>query len=562
MSGPARNAGTRISGQRPTFDPNGSPSASWQSRAAGGSGNGIARAGLALLLILAVLMTWMHGLSAPWRDHLPGPMSRHRDAIAVAITYAQYGAWEGYASYHSVNRVLREGGLSTQAADLAPLGATHYFDTMTDPDRLQAALDRATSLADPGAEGMFFMQDERGMALFFLAAFVLFGITISSWMTLYLCLVTGAVALFGVTFRRHTALLSVLLAMVLSHHAVMLILPEKPPLDISLIHGNRFLGILGLIPALHLACLLVMRTPLRAGTLLAACAQMLLLLAVVNARTSAAYEVGAILLTGTSVWAWWGLRRLRGPPALPRPMVWPLAVVAAGVALLALHHQTGLNQGFAQAQQGRVFWHNLLTAIHNNPERTTRFAIPPSMPVYDDQVGYRLFQQEIADRGVSPEVYLRGDPNWIYRTSAPEYDFIWNRYDRVLRDVVLRTVENHTDYVLRSLFYHQPRSALVEITQPHFLKWPTLLAPATVILLLCGALLSGRGEGLGKVVPVLGVFTLCAVGPMLVAAVVSLRVVEVFFLLVAGGYLVPSLQVAGAFRLARARRAAGGATSP
>jgi hypothetical protein len=45
----------------------------------------------------------------------PGPMVRHRDSAAIAITYLHYDKWLGYASYTKINKRLSDLGLSLDA---------------------------------------------------------------------------------------------------------------------------------------------------------------------------------------------------------------------------------------------------------------------------------------------------------------------------------------------------------------------------------------------------------------------------------------------------------------
>lgn len=72
------------------------------------------RLGFFFLIALTLLYTAVDGFRTGWSGWLPGSMSRHRDAVAVAITAVAYGKWQGYASYHSVNRTLRESGLPSR----------------------------------------------------------------------------------------------------------------------------------------------------------------------------------------------------------------------------------------------------------------------------------------------------------------------------------------------------------------------------------------------------------------------------------------------------------------
>jgi hypothetical protein len=223
------------------------------------------------------------------------------------------------------------------------------------------------------------------------------------------------------------------------------------------------------------------------------------------------------------------------------PAAWPLAVLVAGVAGLWLHQQVGLNPYFRtpEGQIGRVFWHNVTTALANHPDRGEHLGIPAGMLAYDDQVGYFLFDREIAARGEDRAAYLVGDRDWGYRTTDPGLDFRWGAYDLVLRDVVLRTARSEPRFVASALLKYQPLSAAKLIASPEFLRWKEILAPPIVLALLIGSVAAATGSlgTLGRPLVAWACCGLAALGPVLVAAVVELRVVEVFFLVLLGGAL-------------------------
>ncbi len=187
-------------------------------------------------------------------------MSRHRDAVAVAVTAVVYGKWQGYASYRAVNRALRENGLSGQKEDLARVGATSYFDVMTDPKRLDAALAAASMLDAPASGGMYYSQDEKGMAAFYTLSFALFGVSAASWYWLYFTLYALSVLTACVAFRQRNEVLFFFLAVVCAHALLAHLLPTIPRQDINVVHGNRFLGIMASVAIFHLMFLILQRT--------------------------------------------------------------------------------------------------------------------------------------------------------------------------------------------------------------------------------------------------------------------------------------------------------------
>ena len=519
-----------------------------------------AQPGLCALIALMVLYTAYDGIRAGWNDWLPGVMSRHRDAAAVAITAVAYGKWQGYAAYRSVNRTLREHGLSVNKEDLDRVGVKHYFDVMTDPARLGTALTAASTLKAPEAEGMYFSQDEKGMALLYTAAYALFGIAPASWYWFYICLYALSLMAACIAFYRRTEILFFLLVVVCVHALVAGLLPTIPRQDINVIHGNRFIGTMAIVAIFHLMFLVALRTRPTAGQIAAAVFQTGIIFLAVNARTSAMWLPIAVALFWVGFLISWRIRRRRQEEALARPASWPIGVLALGLVALMLHQRIGVDSAYhdGRAHGAHVFWHTLTLALHNNPYRTDRFNIPAEYPVYDDQVSYTLFNREIAARGEELSKYLVGDSDWVYRTDAPVRDFRWAEYDRVLRDVFLRTIAADPGYAMYSFLVQQPRSAVAIMLGPDFMQAPRLRRAVPILALVLGVMLLVVVSGPMQPAVYFWALAAASIGaalPVLVAAVVELRVVEMFYMLLLDLLVVVALAMAtfGRSILARAR---------
>ena len=502
-----------------------------------------------LRLILCVLLsTALEGVHSGWYRWLPGSMSRHRDSVAVAITTVAYGKWQGYASYRKVNRVLREFGLSVQKEDILRVGAADYFDVMTDPIRLDAALKAASTLEDPASEGMFYMQDEKGMAIFYIVAFALFGFSSSSWYWCYLLILSSSALVACAAFKRRSEVLFLLLAAVSANAAVARVLPTLPRIDINVIDGNRFIGIMASLAMFHLMLLAIYRVRPRFWQVVAAAFQTVIICLAVNARTSAAWLPISVAFLWGVLWFIGLVRRAKRRAGAAKPISWPILVLGIGLATLSLHQRFGRDATFSDAhhQEGHVFWHSLITALHNNPERASRYAIPPAMPVYDDQVGYILFDREIARRGGARGDYLSRDADWVYRTTSPELDFRWTAYDSVLRDVFLQTIATDPSYAADLFLVQQPKSTLALIFGPEFFQSHELLAVVPIAALVCGVLLAAASisSAVGQYVLLILASGFGAFLPVLIAAVMALRVIELFYVLLVATILAAAV-VAG-----------------
>jgi hypothetical protein len=477
-------------------------------------------------------------------------MSRWRDSVAVAVTAGEYGRWQGYASYRKVNRVLLEHGLSVQNDDLVKVGVADYRDLMADPARVDAAFKAASTLDDPASESMFYMQDEKGMAILYILAFALFGVASSSWYWCYLLIYSSSVLVACAAFYRRTEVLFLILAAVCANAAVARLLPTLPRIDISVIDGNRFMGIMASIAMLHLMLIAIYQVRPTLWQVAAAVFQTAIICLTMNARMSAAWVPISVGFLWALLWLAWLVLRARDESRPKRPVSWPIVVLGIGLAGMFLHQRSGLDPTFydTRHQAGHVFWHNLVTALHNNPDRTRRYGIPADMRIYDDQVSYILFDREIARRGVARDDYLTGDADWIYRTTSPDLDFRWNAYDSVLRDVFLRTVATDPWYAADSFFVQQPKSALALVFGPEFFGSRSLFAIVPIAALICGALLAAPSIAAAAAHYALLIFATCFAAslPVLSAAVVELRVVELFYVLLLGAILGAAVVVAKA----------------
>jgi hypothetical protein len=492
---------------------------------------------LAFIAMMLAYTVWL-GMSAGWSSWLPGSMSRHRDAEAVAITAVAYGHWQGYAAYRDVNRVLRQYGLSVHQEDLARVGAKHYFEVMMDPQRLEAGLNAASALAAPASGGMYYSQDEKGMAAFFIAAFKIFGISPTSWFWLYITLYTLSVATLSVAFRARVDALFLSLVLVSAHAIAAKIIPEITLHDVSVIQGNRFLGIMGSVAMCHLMLLILLRTRPSIGQVAGAAIQAALISLAIYARTSTAWLLIGLMALWAGLWLvatlrrWWSEESSR---LESRPMFWPIAVAVVGLAALFLQDRYVQDTAYrdGRAHGAHVFWHNLTTALHNNPSRTVRYAIPADYPVHDDRVTYLLFDREIVRRGADRSRYLVGDADWIYRTTSPELDFRWEAYDSVVREIFLRTVGSDPLYAMYSFLVQQPVSALRITFGRDFLLSSKVLDSVSLIILAIAALLAGSSilRASKAYFIVLATISLSVVVPVVLAAVIELRVVELFYVL-------------------------------
>jgi hypothetical protein len=293
--------------------------------------------------------------------------------------------------------------------------------------------------------------------------------------------------------------------------------------DVNVIQGNRFTVILGFLPAAHLMLAMLYRVRMRPLAVVTASAQTILLLMIVLARTSALWLAMAVAFLAACL-----LLRDIARSKFELGSIWPSLVLVCGMLLLPLHDHLMLNAKFrdGSVQAGHVFWHNLISVLHNNPERIARYGIPQDIDPSDDRLGYFLFDREIAERGLDRSQFVNKGSDWIYRTSEPSLDFRWDKYDSVLRSLTLRTIAIDPWYALKSFAFFQPRAVFWVLLEQLFAISKKLL-DASILFLLAGTWFARRGD----IRVILGV-TACLVPfsflPAMVAAPFATRVADPF----------------------------------
>jgi hypothetical protein len=302
-----------------------------------------------------------------------------------------------------------------------------------------------------------------------------------------------------------------------------------------LIFGDGIVGIMGSVAIFHLTFLVLGRE--RPGMVqgIGATIQTAIICLVVNARTSAAWLLIAVALFWGMQWIVWIVRRGQAISQISLPTSWPITVVALGVSILIMHQQFGSDPAFrdGRANGGHVFWHNLVTVLHNNPQRTEHYGIPAEYPAYDDQVSYFVFDREIARRGEDRSKYLVGNADWVYRTSSPDLDFRWAAYDAVLHDIFWRTIREDPGYAAYSFLVEQPRSVLSMIFGGSFFRSRGLPIRIIALALILGSLLTLMNIPMPQMrylFPFVAA-TLGAALPALFAAAAELRIAEIFYML-------------------------------
>jgi len=497
---------------------------------------GIVAALVFIFLALTTIEGWRHGAD----ETLPGPMTRHRDATAIAISMLFFDNWLGFSALRSVVNALNRGGLAIHSEDASIAGVDSYFDALRDPNVVNAAFASAVAVAESAPENItdddlyFIFNDDFGLSIFYALAFKIFGVSVSSLFYFYMLVFTCSILCFFICHRNdHYAILLMFLWMLA--HICMIRVISGLPLDVHTIHGNRFLAFLSITSLFHLAWLICRNHAITVVGVLGAVVQILILLLAIASRSSVLWQLIALLGITSTYFTFWMMRRHR---ARRRPILWPIAMVMIFFVGWQLSQTPLLHAHYTseKAVRSHVIWHPLVNALHNNPQREDIFGIPKSIPVWDDAIVYRVFEEEVIKRGGQIEEYIVGDRDWKFRTSERRWDYDWAKYELVLRDYFFKSLFDHPYYAAQSFFVYQPISLLQNTISKYYwkidlIKDPIIIIPFILILLLWFRVFYKSQLFIRRVAPIIAISVGSACLPVLIVAATTLRLADVVGLL-------------------------------
>ena len=403
------------------------------------------------------------GLRARMHETLPEAIGRHTLSMAVAVSSLSHGL-DGYLAYVSVIRVF-----DRVSADRS---------LMTDPARLNAVIAEAAALRDPAALGVYpLVREDKGLVVYYKLAFAAFGCRIQSAFWLYFVLLAASALCWGLTFGRRPELMALLAFFLCAHLTVTLAAPAVG-LELAAVHNPRFLPVLAVLPALHLALLLLGERRRESAVVAAAAAQAALLTLVIHARSG---TVSQVLFLGALFSAAAALRLLREPRlgaqvlAAVRP--WPLALAAAGVLLLKLHMSWALAPAYSDVTAKHLFWHTTYLGLAVLPEAQQRFGFR-----YIDEAAFATGKRLALER--------------FGKDFTVDYD--WDVYEAVLKDETLRLASSAPWLTVKNYLYKFPLFARTVLAAPFGagarLAW--LLPLALALSWLAGPLFARRWPAL------------------------------------------------------------------
>lgn len=386
---------------------------------------------LAVLCAALLAASAAAGLRARMHETLPEAVGRHTLSMAVAVSSLSHGLG-GYLAYVSVIRVF-----DRVSADRS---------LMTDPARLNAVIAEASALPEPAAQGVYpLVREDKGLVVYYKLAFAAFGPRIQSVFWLYFALLGASALCWSLTFGRRPELMALLAIFLGAHLAVTLAAPAVG-LDLAAVHNPRFLPVLTVLPALHLALLILGARRREPSVVAAASFQAALLTLVIHARSG---SVSQILFLG-ALFAAAALLRLRGEPELGAHVLaavrpWPLALAGAGLLLLKLHMAWSLSPVYSDVTAKHLFWHPVYLGLAVLPEAQQRFGFR-----FGDEAAFAAGKRLALER--------------FGKDFTADYD--WDVYETVLKDETFRLASSAPWLTVKNYMYKFPLFARTVLSAP------------------------------------------------------------------------------------------------
>jgi hypothetical protein len=442
---------------------------------------------VAFLFALNVLHAYQLGFQSRMYDN---PIYRWRESLVIALSRMQPQPLHGYIGYGSILSYLTQHGLALMDGEASSLPTpAERFALVKDGARMDRLMQEASKVAiDPSLPPVILQGNELGLVDFTYLAFKLYGISINALVLFYFTLLAVSVLLFFTTFRRSPFCLMLLMLYLAAHYFA---LDYAQTRVILAIQNSRCFPVLGLLPALHLLLLAVMRVRPTAAVVAGAAIQAFILMFMVFCRTQAYWEVFAILLAAAVATGLRPIRqallwRKRWLAAIGETMrdTWPAVLTVLGVvALLAYTHFAPDESVYAKESKAHLFWHDFFVSTVS-ADRQLLATYGYGSPSYTDDMGYLAALHDLRGRndGATP---IAEEVNGVLNID------IWKSngaYDEEMRRLYFRVLREHPWPVMRSFLIGKPLDQLTffrvtpELWQRRTYVNPFILALAATLL--------------------------------------------------------------------------------
>jgi hypothetical protein len=388
------------------------------------------RSGRGLLLSLLVLVfsaSFMLGIQTKQRDVLFYPSYRTTYSIAVALSMMRQPRAPSYQAYEAIVNELKAHGFTQE----------QWGVTGRDPAIVNQAINAALRIPiQPGGQTQRIQANDLGYAHFIFLAFKLFGATLSSIYYFYFLLLLISVLAFVAQFHSSRFMLFVL-SLYLTAHIFVVAYCTEFGLSIGSIANSRTFSALGLLPALHLASMLLARVPFGALSIATALLQSLLLSFVISCRYDVMWEAGLVVSTAL-VWAPYLVLSTRGKPLYRLSnlrRLWPAAVLMAALLAMQVLQSGAAGPSYDKDSGKHLVWHEILLGMLSvDGQLIQKYAgmdaATTSQYVWDDRVACEAVRHYLSHLDVSSRSAPRYDCDAatnIFGGDSGEYDAIAQR---------------------------------------------------------------------------------------------------------------------------------------
>jgi hypothetical protein len=399
-------------------------------------------------------------------------------AVGAAITQMQHGGY-GHSLSSVIETILTYGGITADNTILEKLGSK-FPDNLRNTDLLNAAIDKALQFKwpfNPDADVRGSAGDDVGFVDYAKLGFFIFGYGIQSLYYIYFAVLGLSVAAYLYQFRLHKGILTLLAiacAVLVFIFASNLFDPINPkstiePSSISLA-DPRFLSGLAIIPALHLACIMLSDLPPTCANIAMAIVQSMILVFALLIRASAIWTILAIVVLAVFIGLsdirrrQFGLMRVWGVGVLLS--VWAIHMVYISLTLHPVYRSKG-------EISHHVFWHAVFYQLQFHPQWDQKYAAQFDNAHYDELPAVAAKQYLLRHPPANPEtVYLTSDRKYLTVAAAETY----------VRKAFFEFLYMDPRFVFETMFVHNPISIYTVLTT-YLSSWNRISSVKYVMLL-------------------------------------------------------------------------------
>jgi hypothetical protein len=287
--------------------------------------------------------------------------------------------------------------------------------------------------------------DDKGIIDHIKLSFRLFGYKLGSAIDLYFLILGISSLMFLVRFRTERWALLLLFGFLLAHYCLLPAVALNPHLQSVL--ALRFMSVLSMVAALHLALDVVLPRPGRWAWLLTL-GQALILTYTLHIRFAAVWQVICVGAVFCLAWAWrLAAPRLTGARPEIRPALLPVILVVLGVLGLGEYKRQFYNPDYFKAGiDAHVFWHSVYSGLAYSPELAEEYEIK-----IDDVSIFWATRRFLLEHGREDEWHALRGSNGLY--------------EQAVRSMFFCTLRERFGAVVRAVVWDKPRAML------HYVAW-------------------------------------------------------------------------------------------